>query len=336
MIKINESRYIDESIEDILKQIRQETSDRGDMYLKDITKRGNNFVVTCPFHGDHKEKKPACTVFGTDYNNFKEGDYHCFVCDAHGSFNKFVAGCFEQTEDYGKSWLLERYGNTFVEKELYLPTIDLNKYTDRSEEYLNESVLDAFEPYHPYMEKRKLSLDVCKKFKVKYDPQTSSLVFPVWDERGNLYMLTRRSVKDKTFIIDADKEKPVYLMNFVKENDIPYVIVVESQINALTCMSYGLSSVATFGVNLTPKQFGIFNRSNVRNYILAFDGDEAGSRAVQKFMKNIRKDVFVSVLHLPPGKDINDLDKEEFINLMNSEGLNYDMLKNKYEERMIK
>jgi hypothetical protein len=44
----------------------------------------------------------------------------------------------------------------------------------------------------------------------------------------------------------------------------------------------------------------------------------------------------VSVLHLPPGKDINDLDKEEFINLMNSEGLNYDMLKNKYNERMVK
>jgi DNA primase len=333
MIKINESRYIDEPIEKILEQIRQETSDRGDMYLRDIIKRGDNFVVTCPFHADHKEKKPACTVFGTEHNDFKEGDYHCFVCNAHGSFNKFVAGCFEQTEEFGKSWLLERYGNTFVEKELYLPTIDLGLNSTGYDDYLNESILDTFEPHHPYMEKRKLSKEVCEMFKVKYDPKTSSIVFPVWDERGKLYMLTRRSVKDKTFIIDADKEKPIYLMNFIKEKDIQHAVVVESQINALTCLSFGLASVATFGVGITPKQFEIFNKSNVRHYILAFDGDEAGNRAVQRFMKNIRKDVFIDVVRLPEGKDVNDLDKEQFIQLLIDAGVDYHALNTQYMEK---
>lgn len=334
MIKINESRYIDEPIEKILEQIRQETSDKGDMFLRDIIKRGDNFIVTCPFHADHKEKKPACTVFGSNHKDFEEGDYHCFVCNAHGSFNSFVAGCFEQSEEYGKTWLLERYGNTFVEKELYLPTIDLTKYTSNSEQYLDESILDSFEPHHPYMEKRKLSKEVCERFKVKYDPKTSSLVFPVWDERGKLYMLTRRSVKDKTFIIDSEKEKPIYLMNFVKEQDISYVIVVESQINALTCLSYGLSAVATFGVGITAKQFEIFNRSNVRHYILAFDGDEAGNRAVQRFMKNIRKDVFIDVVRMPEGKDVNDLEKDQFIKILSDSGVDYELLKEKYLKKV--
>ena len=47
-------------------------------------------------------------------------------------------------------------------------------------------------------------------------------------------MLTRRSVIDKTFIIDKDKEKPVYLLNYIKNNNIKEATVVESQINCLT------------------------------------------------------------------------------------------------------
>jgi DNA primase len=336
MIKINETRYIEEPVEKILQQIRQETSDNGDMYLRDIIKRGNHLVVTCPFHSDHKEKKPACTVFASRHNDFEEGDYHCFVCNAHGNMVNLVSGCFEQEVDFGKNWLLERYGNTFVEKELYLPEIDLTHRHRNETDYIDESLLDSLEPHHPYMEKRKLSKEVCERFKVKYDPNTSSLVFPVWDETGKLYMLTRRSVKDKTFIIDSNKEKPIYLMNFVKDNDIPYAIVVESQINALTCLSYDLSAIATFGVGISGKQFEILNKSNIRHYILAFDGDEAGKRGTAKFLKNIRKDVFVDVLDIPEGLDVNDLDKDTFIKILSKQGLNYETLKNKYLSKIVK
>jgi DNA primase len=338
MIKITESRYIDEPVENILKAIRQETSDRGDMFLKDIIKRGHNFVVTCPFHSDHKENKPACTVFAGEHNNFKEGDYHCFVCNAYGPMHRLVSSCFGEGDEFGKEWLIEKYGNTFVEHEFELETIDLSKpfKTIDLNEYLDESILDSFQPYHPYMETRKLSKEVCEKFKVKYDPLTKSLVFPVWDEIGRLYMLTRRSVVDKSFIIDAAKEKPIYLMNHIKNNNIPFVIVVESQINALTCYSYGLPAVATFGVGITPKQFEILNKSNIIHYILAFDGDEAGKRGAAKFIKNIRKDSFVDVITLPEGKDINDLDKQSFIELLSSQGLDYDTLKNTYDLKIKK
>jgi hypothetical protein len=335
MIKINESRYIEEPVEKILKTIKQETFENGDMFLKDIIKRGHNFVVTCPFHSDHREKKPACTVFAQEHGNFQEGDYHCFVCNAHGSMYNLVSGCFGENEDFGKDWLIERFGNTFVQKGFELETIDLNKpKTNDSGIYLDNSVLDGFEPHHPYMDARKLSRDVCEKFKVRYDPLTKSIVFPVWDETGKLYMLTRRSVLDKSFIIDAAKEKPIYLINYIKDKNIPYAFVVESQINALTCFSYGLPAVATFGVGITPKQFEILNKSNIRHYILAFDGDEAGKRGAAKFLKNIRKDIFVDVVELPEDKDINDLDKDSFIGLLQKHGIDYENLKNIYDSRI--
>ena len=47
-------------------------------------------------------------------------------------------------------------------------------------------------------------------------------------------MLTRRSVKDKTFIIDKEKQKPVYLLYYLLQHNIQECYICESQINALT------------------------------------------------------------------------------------------------------
>lgn len=59
----------------------------------------------------------------------------------------------------------------------------------------------------------------------------------------------------------------------------------------------------------------ILNKSLIRHYILAFDGDDAGDRAIARFKNKIRKDVFVDVMKIPRGKDLNDLSKEEIENL---------------------
>ena len=50
-----------------------------------------------------------------------------------------------------------------------------------------------------------------------------------------------------------------------------------------------------------------------------FDGDEAGDKGIEKFIKNIRKDVIINIIKLPRGKDVNDLTKDEFNVLLNEE-----------------
>mgnify|MGYP003317035844 CR=1 FL=1 len=124
-------------------------------------------------------------------------------------------------------------------------------------------------------------------------------------------MITSRSTVDKRFYIEKDKDKPVYLLNFIKEDNISTVYVCESQINALTLWSYGYPAIALFGTG-SSYQYEILNRSPIRNYILCFDGDEAGDKGRARFMKNIRNDVLVSYKKIPFGKDVNDLSKEEF------------------------
>ena len=303
---IIDNHVIDSPIEDILKQLKKELTNGK---LKHIEKKQDNFRVTCPTHKNGLESHPSCQIYCGDDKDIEYGTMHCFTCGESGPLWHFIGQCFDRSDEFGKEWLLERFGNTFVEKELNLTSIDLNK--NIKEDYLDESILNEFQSYHPYMTYRKLTKKVIEKFKIKYDPKCESIVFPVWDEYNKLYMLTKRSVKSKYFYIDENKEKPVYLYNIIKKNNIKEVTVCESQINCLTLWGYGIPSIALFGTG-TSYQYDILNRSGIIHYYLALDGDFAGKKGIKRFIKNIRKDVFIDVIIMPKSKDVNDLTEEEF------------------------
>ena len=305
--------------------------------LMKIENRGGEFRVTCP-NSEHKsgmESKPSCNLCATTDADVDFGTCHCFSCGFSGPLYHFVAECFDKDDEFGKEWLIERFGHTLVDEGVssILDSITFDDLFQKNTLFQkNETknkmkqTLDNLQTWHPYMEKRKLSREICEKFELKYDSKSDCIVFPVYDEDGKLYMLTRRSVTGKQFYIDKDIDKPVYLLYHILNSNIKYAIVCESQINALYCQSLGLSAIATFGCNITKKQFESLNKSCIRHYIMAFDGDDAGHRGIQKFMNNIRKDVFIDVLKLPRGKDINDLTKEEIIKLLKDEGLDYEEL----------
>ena len=327
------NHIIDASLDKILKTLKSELSNGK---LAKIENKGSEFRVTCP-NNNHKggmENKPSCNICATSAGNIEFGYFHCFTCNDSGPLYHFVAECFDRDDEFGKEWLLERFGHTLVDERtssvienLDLDFVSKNNMLQKNEtKYLNETNLDSLQTWHPYMSKRKLSREICEKFKLRYDSKSDCVVFPVYDENSKLYMMTKRSVTGKQFYIDKDADKPVYLLYHILNNNIKYAIVCESQINALYCQSLGLSAIATFGCNITKRQFDLLNKSCIRHYILAFDGDDAGNRGIKKFINNIRKDVFVDVLKLPKGKDINDLTKEEVIELLENECLNYEEL----------
>ena len=164
------------------------------------------------------------------------------------------------------------------------------------------------------MAQRKLTPDVLRKFKVGYNTETNSITFPVWDEHGNLVMITERSVNTKHFYIPPDVIKPIYLLNFIKKENITSVYVTESQINALTLWSWGYPAIALLGTGST-YQYNILKKSGIRSYILCFDGDEAGDHGKIRFINAFNNDVLISSKQIPRNKDVNDLTKEEFDSL---------------------
>jgi len=308
-------RVITEDPLNILENIKSSVRN-GKLY--DFKLSGNGIAVPCPDHSDGQEKHFSCFL------NLKNDDipylfYHCFTCSAKGSFAKFVGHCFNKDEQFGEDWLIANYASDYVKHDLILPKISLQQDI-KDDKILNESILDQFESYHPYMTKRKLSDDVIKKFDIKYDPKTRCIVFPVRDIKGNLRFLTRRSVDTKYFHIDdfANK-KYIYLLDNVVKNNLNEVFVCESQLNALTLESWGYNAIALLGAGTSNEQMDELNKVNVRHWILCYDGDSAGERGEKRFLSKIRKDVFVDVLKLPKGKDVNDLEKEEFKTLLKTQ-----------------
>lgn len=271
----------------------------------------SNILISCPCHKDGKERHPSCRVLAdTDCPDLEAGYAYCFSCGYSEPFAQVIGDLFDQDKSFGEDWLVERFGNTLIDQEEYLPEIVLDK-KKLEKQYLSEDVLIPYDFYHPYMWQRKLTKDVVDRFRVGYDKERDAITFPVYDEKHRLVMVTARSVKTKRFWIPAEVDKPVYLLYDILERGVDTVYVCESQINTLTLRSYGFDAIGLFGTG-SSKQFETLRKSGIRNYILCYDGDEAGRKGALRFKKNMPKDIFITDVRLPAGKDVNDLSEEEF------------------------
>lgn len=300
---------INQDIKSILSKLKS-SLDNGKLKRIDSPK-GDNIRVTCPVHKNGLEDKPSCDIYIGNSDKVIWGTTHCFACGFKGQLYDFVAEAAEQTVAWAKKWLTQNFTEQVLESDNIAidEPINLNN-RKKANKTLSESILDKFQSWHPYMQKRKLSREVCKKFDVKYDPVTECIVFPVRDINGKLKFLTRRSVNSKLFIIDENVEKEVYLLDNIIKNNIKEVYVCESQINALTLESWGYPAIALLGTG-SDYQYELLSKSGILKYNLCFDGDEAGLKGVSRFIKNMTK-AFITVVSIPNKKDVNDLSKEEF------------------------
>ena len=307
-----DNRVITESIKTILEQVRIES---GFTLYKDIQDKGDNLMVQCPCHKSGQERHPSCSVLNTDDDpNVPRGWHHCFTCGMSLPIEAVIGKCFGRDTEFGKEWLKDHYGDIFVEHKVVLPEITFNKSTP-VKKYLEESMLNDYDYYHNYMWERKLSKEVVDRFRVGYDPQKRMLTFPVWDEKGHLVMITGRSVQTKMFHIDKDVDKPVYLLNFMLQDNVKTIYVCESQVNTLYMNSLGYPAVGLIGTG-SATQYKILRRCGIRNFILLFDGDEAGRKGAQRFKDNMGDEFMITDVILPQGKDVNDLSPQEIKSLL--------------------
>ena len=298
------------SFQDILKNLQKQLKNGKLKYID--TSARDNIKVTCPIHKDGKEKTPSCFILiNSENKKVPEGSVHCFSCGYHANFFKFIADCFDESdEEFGKKWLLNNSEIGFLSDNINLKPIDLNK----KKSFLDESCLDKYKSYHEYMWKRKLTKEIVDLFEVGYDKDSDMITFPVRDELGRLLFITKRSVKEKKFFIPEFAQKPVYLLYYCVKNNINRVAVCESQINALYCWSLGIPAIALFGTG-DVYQYGILNKSGIRVFDTFFDGDDAGDKGFIRFKENMKSDVIIIKHVLPLGKDVNDLSLEEIKNL---------------------
>ena len=279
--------------------------------LKDIENKGDDILVTCPHHDGGHEKTPACNIYIGNDTKLPYGYFNCFVCGEKGSFLKFVAECFDAPESYAKAWLLKNFGGELVAKNLFMgEPIVLNR-NKGIKKHLDESILDQYQTWNPYLAKRKLSREICELFKVRYDPKYRQVIFPAYDMNGNLVMLAKRSIDVKSFYLDKDVEKPVYCLDYVMKNNIKTVLITEGPFDCLTGWEQGFPTIATFG-KISDYQIEQINKSCINIIYAAFDNDAAGRSFLETLKRKLTKRIIVIETKFPANKkDVNDLSKEE-------------------------
>lgn len=279
--------------------------------LKDIENKGDDILVTCPHHDGGHEKTPACNIYIGNDTKLPYGYFNCFVCGEKGSFLKFVAECFDAPESYAKAWLLKNFGGELIDKNLFMgEPIVLNR-NKGIKKHLDESILDQYQTWNPYLAKRKLSREICELFKVRYDPKYRQVIFPAYDMNGNLVMLAKRSIDVKSFYLDKDVEKPVYCLDYVMKNNIKTVLITEGPFDCLTGWEYGFPTIATFG-KISDYQIEQINKSCINIIYAAFDNDAAGRSFLETLKRKLTKRIIVIETKFPAWrKDLNDLTKEE-------------------------
>ena len=281
--------------------------------LRDIKEDTENIVVSCPAHGNGLEAHPACNIYVGSDSEIPYGYFNCFVCGTKGTFLKFVALCFDSSEDFARAWLLKNFNSEIIPTAMYLgEPIVLNRPKKKRTIILDEQVLDTYQSWHPYLGERKLSREVCEKFKVRYDPYFRQIIFPAYDIFGNLVMLPKRSIDTKSFYLDKEFEKPVYCLDTIIKEDYKWAVITEGPFDTLTGWEYGYPTCGTFGT-ISEYQIEQLNLSGIRTFYAAFDNDEAGRIFTRILKTRLRSGIVVREVQLPKGrKDLNELTREEF------------------------
>jgi len=308
------NKFILNPIEEILEVLRIQLHQAGIDKLNSIKVSGNNIQISCPIHKEGKERKPSCGISIVENPKTPMGTVHCFTCSYRANFQEFVSNCFNYNDHgrFGSNWLIQNF-IVGVNTQRTINRVG-NRKEIKLNTYIEEEELDSYRYIHSYMYKRKLTDEIIEKFDVGYDKETKCLTFPVWDKEGNCLFIARRSVNTKYFKYPEKVKKPLYGRHFITDT-IKTIIICESIINTLTCWVYGKPSIALIGLG-NKQQISELRRLNVRKYILALDPDEEGQNAamrIRKYLKDSGK--IISEFKLPLGCDINDLSKEEFLNL---------------------
>ena len=320
------------SVEQVIQDLKLERFEDG--LLKEINNTGSDLMVTCPFHKGGHENKPSCGVLlreKIDKNKkYEAGTVHCYTCGYTADLPQFVADLLGLPSPVqGFKWLVGRYNYSSAERE----PLELNLYRGQAEKasYMDEAEVERY--YQEllkswagceYLKRRALPNWIIDAFKLGFDPEDRTVLFPVRDLSGKVAFYKGRSIVGKHFYNakDIDKTSQIFglyeLLNgafwssMSVADESSEIWITESEIDALTLIAQGKFSIAIMGSHISEAQCKELEGTPFRRFVLALDNDEAGRKGCSQIKRllipkgfrftNLRWDTEL--------KDINDLVRE--------------------------
>ena len=180
---------------------------------------------------------------------------------------------------------------------------------------------DGYDVLYNYLTKkgfsREILLDAGLIVKAKKDPELSydffrgRLMFPVISSYGKVLAFGGRTMdnEEPKYINTGDtpvynKRENIYAINLLKGKKLDDIIMVEGYMDVISLHQYGIdNAVASLGTALTSQQAKLLKRYASKVYY-AYDGDEAGQKAMVRGIDILREaEVEPRVIVIPGGQD---------------------------------
>lgn len=329
MIKLQDT-IIQSDTQSVLDMLKFDLAQHGVNRFHIFRNNGENVQTNCPFHKGGQERKPSFGVNG------EIDKCHCFSCGWAGTIEEMISELYGYQDEgkFGKRWLIKRFNTVEIETRPNIlegfndrhnkysrqtdginigihSNISNHKSNNDSDRYITEQELNKYRYVHPYMYDRGLTDEIIERFDIGYDKERDCITFPIKDIEGRCVFVATRSTKRKFFGLPKGYDKPIYQAYHFRRGKYRTAYITESFLNCLTCWKYDKPAMAMIGTG-NKKQYEILNSLPVREYILAFDPDEAGRKATERFRKNVHGKIIKELVY-SDNRDINDL-QEEFLN----------------------
>ena len=250
----------------------------------DLRKKGREYFGSCPFH-DERTGSFSVTPH--------KGVYYCFGCKKGGDIIDFCQDYLNMTYEQAISYLGSEAGISTVKTKIS-PTVRYlrkstrkrkNKQIPEPHKILDKSVLSDFEKRNitKWIDEG-IPQSIMDYYGIMYDKESNRIVYPVFDNDGNLINVKGRTLFDNY----KDFNIPKY-MNYYPVGDLDYfqafcfkkkilakskeVIVFESLKSVMKLDSFGMYN----SISAETSQINIFQvRELVQlhcDVVIAFDSD---------------------------------------------------------------
>ena len=298
-------------------------------------KPGRGNLLCCPFHDD---KTPSLQIYP------RTNSYHCFGCGKSGDVIQFIED-YEQLSKRQAILKAKSLINLPMPKSVSESTVDnaaqlsrvavLTKFyqstrnsfakTKAARQYAEERGLDperhklAYVPDTIPKSWTKVYQQSAEQLGLLRKTSTGSLqqrfknclLFPLLNAQQQVTGLYGRSIKGNEHRYLPGPHQGLY--PHYPHGMATYLVLTESVIDAATLQQHtDYQVLALYGTNGFTEEHAqvIRGMKELREVILFFDGDQAGSEAVPKIserIQQIRSDLTISSVETPEGEDINSL-----------------------------
>jgi len=293
----------------------------------EYTESGDWLKMKCILPFGHEDSSPSMFIHKL------HGGWNCYVC-GKGNWSQLcehmeweveiesilVGGVHESVWNDSAKRIKDLANDTFEHDISHIPPSNLKKIVSNESDCL---------PHYKYLQSRDM-VDLIKLFNICYVKKGDAkygmnyvkrIIIPCHSKDGKYLWCEGRAIThqkvNRKYYRPFGVNKVKYLFNFhrVKKKRSNYIIVVEGIIDAMMLEMWDFPGVCCFGAKISDEQIQLLTQFN--HIYVCLDNDKAGIEGwvdVKKKLSGLG--VNINRILLPKGKDINDISKDKFSQLL--------------------